>query len=165
MSKLRAIWQIMRIEHGFMLIIAVLIGAAISNREFIRYGYNLLFASLSSFLIGVSAFTLNDYMDLKVDKKNKRMDRPLVRGDLKPRTALLLFFILFPTGILLSLLVNTRCFFIAVLTGILAVLYDIKLKKIKVAGNFYIAYTTAIPFIFGSVAVSERVPMLLSFYQ
>jgi len=158
MSKLRAIWELMRLEHGFMLIIAVLIGAAISNQEFTRYGYDLLFAFLTALLLEASTFSLNDYVDLEVDKKNRRVDRPLVRGDLKPKTALLLFFLLFPAGILFSLLVNMRCFYIAILTGALAVLYDLKLKKVKFVGNFYIAYTTAIPFIFGSVAVSEHIP-------
>lgn len=158
MSKLRAIWELMRLEHGLMLIVAVLIGATVSNREFTMYGYNLLFAFLTALLLEASTFSLNDYVDLEVDKKNRRMDRPLVRGDLKPKTALLLFFLLFPAGISFSLLVNMKCFYIAVLTGALAILYDLKLKKVKFVGNFYIAYTTAIPFIFGSVAVSEYVP-------
>jgi len=48
------------------------------------------------------------------------------------------------------------CFVIALVTALLSVLYDTKMKKIKLVGNFYIAYIMAIPFIFGGVAVLEN---------
>ncbi|MCK4347494.1 MAG: UbiA family prenyltransferase, partial [Thermoplasmatales archaeon] len=92
----------------------------------------------------------------EIDKKNKRVDRPLVRGDLLPKTALYLFFVLFPLGILCSFFVNYTCFIIALITALLAILYDVKMKKIKFLGNFYIAYVMAIPFIFGAAAVIKE---------
>ena len=68
------------------------------------------------------------------------MDRPLVRGDLSAKSALNLFFIFFPLGLICSFFVNWTCFFIAIITAFLAILYDVYLKKIKLIGNFYIAY-------------------------
>ena len=103
-----------------------------------------------------STFALNDYYDLEIDKKNKRNDRPLVRGDLSPRTALYLFYVLFPLGIICSFFVNITCFTIAFVTALFAIFYDVKLKKIKLLGNFYIAYAMAIPFIFGGAAVIKE---------
>ena len=157
MKKIKAIWQLMRLEHGVMIAKAVLIGSLIALKgqglppfdKFILAFFTVLF-------IEISTFSLNDYYDLEIDKKNKREDRPLVRGDLSPKSALYLFYILFPLGIICSYFVNFICFLIALITALLAVLYDTKMKKIKLLGNFYIAYIMAIPFIFGGAAVAAE---------
>jgi len=144
-----------------MIFIAILIGSVISQRTL----YNitdippidkLLLTFFTALFLEASTFALNDYYDFKIDKLNKRIDRPLVRGDLLPKTALYLFFILFPLGILCSFFVNYTCFIIALITALLAVLYDVKMKKIKFLGNFYIAYVMAIPFVFGAAAVIKE---------
>ena len=157
MKKLNAIWQLMRLEHGLMLILAILIGSLISleGQSFPQIDKFLL-AFLTALFIGASTFALNDYFDVEIDKKNKRIDRPFVRGDISSKTALYIFFIIFPLGILCSYFVNLTCFIIALITGFFAIIYDIKLKKIKLLGNFYIAYSMAIPFIFGGAAVIEE---------
>ena len=140
-----------------MIAIAILIGSLIALKgqglppfdKFILTFFTALF-------LEASTFALNDYCDLEIDKKNKREDRPLVRGDLSPKSALYLFYIFFPLGIICSYFVNLACFIIALITALLAVLYDTKMKKIKLLGNFYIAYVMAIPFIFGGAAVIAK---------
>lgn len=156
MKKLKAIWELMRLEHGVMIFIAILIGSiiALEGKGFPPWD-NFILTFLTALFLEASTFALNDYYDLEIDKKNKRTDRPLVRGDLKPETAVLLFFIFFPLGIICSYFVNLTCFIIALITALLAILYDVKLKRIKLLGNFYIAYVMAIPFVFGGVAVIE----------
>ena len=162
MKKVRAIWELLRLEHGVMIAIAILIGSLIALKgegfppidKFILTFFTALF-------LEASTFALNDYYDLDIDKKNKRTDRPLVRGDISPKTALYSFFILFPLGIICSYFVNIACFIIALVTALLAILYDAKMKKIKLIGNFYIAYVMAIPFIFGGAAILERNELLL----
>ena len=157
MKKIKAIWELMRLEHGVMIAIAILIGSLVALKgqglppfdKFILTFFTALF-------LEASTFALNDYCDLEIDKKNKREDRPLVRGDISPNSALYLFFILFPLGIICSYFVNLACFIIALITALLAILYDTKMKKIKLVGNFYIAYVMAIPFIFGGVAVATK---------
>lgn len=157
MKKIKAIWELMRLEHGVMIAIAILIGSLVALKgqglppfdKFILTFFTALF-------LEASTFALNDYCDLEIDKKNKREDRPLVRGDISPKSALYLFFILFPLGIICSYFVNLACFIIALITALLAILYDTKMKKIKLVGNFYIAYVMAIPFIFGGVAVAAK---------
>jgi len=156
MKKLRAIWELMRLEHGIMIAIAVLIGSLValggeslpSFDKFILTFFTVLF-------LEASTFALNDYYDLEIDRKNRRMDRPLVRGDLSRETALYIFVILFPLGVICSFFVNLTCFIIALITGLLGVFYDVSLKKIKILGNFYIAYAMAIPFVFGGVAMVQ----------
>lgn len=156
MKEIKAIWELMRLEHGVMIAIAILIGSliALEGQAFPPVDKFLL-TFFTALFLEASTFALNDYYDLEIDKKNKRMDRPLVRGDLSPESALLLFFIFFPLGLFCSFFVNWTCFFIALITALFAILYDVYLKKIKLIGNFYIAYVMAIPFIFGGAAVTS----------
>jgi geranylgeranylglycerol-phosphate geranylgeranyltransferase len=142
----------MRLEHGVMIAIAILIGSLIAARTFPVFDKFIL-TFFTALFLEASTFALNDYYDFEIDKKNKRIDRPLVRGDISKNTALYLFFILFPLGIVCSYFVNLTCFIIALVTALFAIFYDVVLKKIKLLGNFFIAYTMAIPFIFGAASV------------
>ena len=154
MKKIKAIWELLRLEHGVMIAIAILIGSLIALKgEGLPPFDKFLFTFFTALFLEASTFALNDYYDLEIDKKNKRIDRPLVRGDLSQKSALYFFFILFPLGIVCSFFVNLTCFIIALITALLAVVYDARMKKIKLLGNFYIAYVMAIPFIFGGAAV------------
>jgi geranylgeranylglycerol-phosphate geranylgeranyltransferase len=155
MSKAKALWELTRLEHGLMLGIAVLVGAIIAAGGFPSDWFKFTFAFLTALLIEVSTFALNDYYDYEIDKANNRTDRPLVRGELTKRDALVVFAVLFPVGILCSVLVNWTCFIIALSSAVLAVAYDAALKRVKLVGNFYIAYTMAIPFVFGAASVLD----------
>ncbi len=160
MKKLKAIWELMRLGHGVMLFIAILIGSLISQKTLFDNLnlplLNIILTFFTALFLEASTFALNDYYDLEIDRINKRTDRPLVRGDLSPKTALNIFYLLFPLGLLCSYFVNMTCFFIALITALISVLYDVKMKKIKLIGNFYIAYIMAIPFVFGGVTVHVK---------
>jgi len=140
-----------------MLFIAILIGSLISQKALFNNLnlpiLNIFLTFFTALFLEASTFALNDYYDLEIDRINKRTDRPLVRGDLSPKTALNLFYLLFPLGLLCSYFVNMTCFLIALITALISVLYDAKMKKIKLIGNFYIAYIMAIPFVFGGATV------------
>jgi len=156
MNKLKAIWQLMRLEHGVMIALAILVGYLIAVQNNIppleTIILPLLFSFFTAFFLQASTFALNDYYDLDIDRRNQRTDRPLVRGDLTPKTAVYLFLFLFPLGIICSSFVNLTCFLIALITGLLSIVYDTVLKKMKLLGNFFIAYVMAIPFVFGGAA-------------
>ena len=161
MRKIRAIWELMRLEHGVMIALAILIGAYIAQKDLPSID-KFVFTFFTALFLEASTFALNDYFDYEIDKKNKRVDRPLVRGDVLPKTALLLFFVFFPLGILSSYFVNLTCFLIALITAIFAVFYDVVLKKVKLLGNFFIAYVMAIPFVFGGAAVVSSSTLTLN---
>jgi geranylgeranylglycerol-phosphate geranylgeranyltransferase len=160
-EKIKAIWELMRLEHGVMIAIAIFIGLLLSlqvNQKLTLTTIpwdNFFLTFCTALFLEASTFALNDYYDLEIDKKNKRADRPLVRGELEPKTALYLFYIFFPLGLLSSFFVNFTCFIIAVITALMAIFYDTYLKKIKLLGNFYIAYVMAIPFVFGAAAATQ----------
>jgi geranylgeranylglycerol-phosphate geranylgeranyltransferase len=157
MKKLKAIWELMRLEHGVMLFLAILIGSLISQKTLYDNLnlplLNIILTFFTALFLEASTFALNDYYDLAIDRINKRTDRPLVRGDISPKTALNIFYLLFPLGLICSYFVNMTCFLIALITALISVLYDVKMKKIKLIGNFYIAYIMAIPFVFGGATV------------
>jgi len=115
MKKIKAVWELMRLEHGVMIAIAILIGSLIALKgEGLPPFDKFILPFFTALFLEASTFALNDYYDLDIDKKNKREDRPLVRGDLT------------------------------------------KMKKVKLIGNFYIAYVMAIPFVFGGAAVVAK---------
>ncbi len=154
MKKLKAIWELMRLEHGVMLFLGILIGSVIAlGGSGLPPWDKFILTFFTALFLEASTFALNDYFDLEIDKNNNRTDRPLVRGELKPKTALIIFAVFFPLGIISSFFVNAACFVIAVITAIFAILYDSHMKKVKFLGNFYIAYVMAIPFVFGGAAV------------
>jgi geranylgeranylglycerol-phosphate geranylgeranyltransferase len=157
MKTMKAIWELMRLEHGVMLFLAILIGSLISQKTLYDNLnlplVNIVLTFCTALFLEASTFSLNDYYDLEIDRINRRTDRPLVRGDISPKTALYLFYFFFPLGLLCSFFVNMTCFLIALITALLSVLYDMKMKKIKLIGNFYIAYIMAIPFIFGGATI------------
>ncbi|UCD14410.1 MAG: UbiA family prenyltransferase [Thermoplasmatales archaeon] len=155
MKKLKAVWELMRLEHGIMIAIAILVGSLIAEKALPIFDKFIL-TFFTALLLEASTFALNDYYDLDIDRKNKRNDRPLVRGDLSPKTALYLFIVFFPLGIICSYFVNLTCFIIALVTALLAILYDAQFKKIKLLGNFFIAYVMAVPFIFGGAAMLKE---------
>jgi len=156
-KKLKAIWELMRLEHGIMLFLGILVGSVIAlEGKTLPSWDKFILTFFTALFLEASTFALNDYFDLDVDIVNKRNDRPLVRGDIKPKTALILFGVFFPLGIICSYFVNFACFIIALITALFAILYDSHMKKIKFIGNFYIAYVMAIPFVFGGVAVIKE---------
>lgn len=160
MGKLRAIWELTRLEHGMLIAIAILIGALIAGSA-LPPADSYVFAFLTAMFLEAGTFALNDYFDLEVDRRNQRIDRPLVRGDIEPRTALWIYAVTMPAGMIAAYQVNSTCFLIAVINAVIATLYDVKLKEIKVIGNFYIAFIMAIPFVFGATSVSPHIPVVI----
>ncbi|MFO7792510.1 MAG: UbiA family prenyltransferase [Candidatus Saliniplasma sp.] len=161
MGKLKGLWDLIRLDHGLMLAVAVFIGAVIAQKGIPTDLWKLTLATLTAVFLEISTFALNDYYDYPIDKRNNRADRPLVRGDLAPSTAVAVTLTFFPLGIITAFFVNYVCFLIALITGVFALLYDIKFKKIKLVSNYYIAYTMAIPFLFGGVAFSPDIPPII----
>ena len=69
MKKLKAIWELMRLEHGIMIALAILVGSLIAAMTLPVLDKFILAFFTALFLEG-STFALNDYYDLDIDKKN-----------------------------------------------------------------------------------------------
>ena len=152
---LKAFFRLTRIEHSLFLALAVLVGEIVVTKDIQLWP--TVFGVLSVFFIGMGSFALNDFMDYPTDKKNKRKDRPIVSGTISAWAAMVTTKISFPLGILFALLINLNCFWIAVVFSVLAIGYSYVLKKLLLLGNMFIAFSMAIPFIFGSYIISDQI--------
>jgi len=155
MKTLRALADLTRVFPNQLMIGAgVLIGevVALSGLPPLRLA---VLGFVGPSVLGASTFAMNDYYDLESDRMGGRRDRPLVRGDISPRTARNVFLVGFPVGLVLSSIINLGCLVIAVVFALLALAYNLRLKQTGLPGNLFIASTMAIPFIYGSVAVGE----------
>ncbi len=144
---IKAVWQLTRLEHGLIYGLGVIAGVFISLGSFdLRLS---ILGFLTALFLQASAFALNDYYDYEVDVINKRFDRPLARGELGRRDALIIAILTAIPGFVFSLLISFEAFMLALIITILGYLYDVKLKELGLLGNAYIAFSMAAPFIFG----------------
>ncbi len=163
-SRIKTIWELTRLEHGLMYGCGVIIGIVIAGGSSYEPA---IFGFLTAFFIQAGTFALNDYYDLESDVANRRMDRPLVRGDIRKEEALLIACIATTIGVIFAIFLSTILknpifFLIALALAALGVLYDIKIKEFLAVSNFYIAGTMAIPFIYGGLITEpDRIEVML----
>ena len=153
LKKIKALWALTRLEHGLMYGCGVIIGIVIAGGS--SYEPAIL-GFCTALFIQAGTFALNDYCDLESDRANQRMDRPLVRGELREKEALLVACLATTIGIIFAIflsaiLENLIFFLLALALAALGILYDVKMKEFLAVSNFYIAFTMAVPFIFGGL--------------
>ena len=154
MGKFKAVLRLTRIEHSFMLVVAVLAAELISGG--LPAPLVLAASFATPIFISMASFAINDYFDVDVDRANKKRDMPLVSGDLSRCEALYVAYASLAIGIFASLLINAYAFIIAAVFGALAMLYSYRLKETLLLGNMYIAFSMAIPFIYGNFVMAAH---------
>jgi geranylgeranylglycerol-phosphate geranylgeranyltransferase len=151
LKKLKAIWELTRLEHGIIYALGLLLSLIIAY-ERLPDAQVAVAGMLGAILAEMGAFALNDYFDVDVDVKNNRLDRPIVRGDITKSEALLIFVITSLLSVVsISFMGYLGATIVLVALVIFGVLYNYKLKEYGVWGNVYISFTMASPFLFGSV--------------
>ena len=162
MSRIRAFMRLTRIEHSIMLIVAVLAAELIADAGRLPGVFILFMSLLTPALVSMGSFAINDYYDIETDRANRRKDRPIVAGVIKPAEAFRTAMACFVIGVLASAFINAAAFLIALVFAALAYAYSYRLKNMLLIGNAYIAFSMAIPFIYGSYVVSDSMlPSLL----
>ena len=154
MKKLSAYLRLFRIEHAVLLAAAVLLSELLSSNAAgsAMPAVPVLLISLAvPFLIEMGSFALNDYMDEKTDRTNRRLDRPIATGDIDSTDALAASAACYIAGVFIAVGLPLSAFAVAALFALLSVAYNWKLKDLPLLGNFYIACTMAIPFLFGNL--------------
>jgi geranylgeranylglycerol-phosphate geranylgeranyltransferase len=141
---------------------AVLVGAVlVRDYEQAVLGWNLAYGFLTGFLLTAASMVINDYYDRQIDAVNEP-DRPIPSGLVKPRSALMLALSLTFAGFAAAYLSNTSnglCLFAAVVAWSIFVLYTTVGKRSGLPGNFLVSFCVAIPFIYGSVAATQRLEL------
>lgn len=116
------------------------------------YFYAPAIAGLATFLICAAGNTVNDIVDIEVDRVN-RPNRVLVRGVLTIRYAHVLSIILNGAALLLAISVSWDVTVIALVFIGLLYLYNYIMKKVALVGNIIISFLAGLTFIMGGVAV------------
>ncbi len=106
-------------------------------------------------LVSMGAFAINDYFDVGVDRKNGFLNRPLVDHTFTKAEAIYIYLLTTTFGIIASILINPYVFLITLLFAAAAYFYSYKLKEVVIIGNAYIAFSMAIPFIYGNYIITN----------
>ncbi len=146
MNKLLATIKLLRPVNLILSGTTVLIAAAIVDS--LDHQSLLLRGVLVVISFTGAANALNDYLDLNVDLINRRK-RPLPKGDLSTKSALVLSVILFGVGTVLSMTVSMLASLIAVGIAMpLIIAYNIRLKGTLLIGNATVSLILAMAFLF-----------------
>jgi geranylgeranylglycerol-phosphate geranylgeranyltransferase len=151
-AKARGLADLLRPELPFAAGVCVVTG------ELLALGHlptvsNAIFGFLIGFLISGSAMVLNDYFDVGVDRVN-HPERPLPSGRVKPAEAVIFAGALSASGLATTLLWNLQVFVLAAVVLAVSVFYNWRYKEAGLLGNFMVAFSVAMTFVLGGVAVS-----------
>ncbi len=163
MNKLHGFIKLMRIPNDIVIGLAVLVGEVIEKGS-LPGAPHIFFGFLSGFLTSASVMVLNDVVDIKIDMINAP-ERPLPKGVISLQSAKLFGILLFLLAVASSLPLPLLNITIVVLFWILGVLYNLYLKKTGLLGNIIVSLSVAIPFIYGGIAVSNRISLLIILFS
>ena len=147
--------SMIRPANSIMVGFAVVVGIAVTSNS---YHEILTLTSLLGFLTGffISSFSMvsNDIYDLEVDRVNQPR-RPLPSGAISVREATIFSMVLLILGLLVSIPLSIVNFGIAAIFAFIGWSYNYQGKKMGLFGNSLVALSLAIPYIYGSVALSN----------
>lgn len=148
LKKIEAVLNLCRPANVVLTMVSVFIGAwicgTLNNPEFV----------LSGMLIGgflcAGSNALNDFYDIEIDRINKP-ERPLPAGLIAPVWGLFWGVFLVFLSLYWSLLLGWEQFFFVLAAAAILWLYNYRGKRTAVLGNFLVALSAALAFIFGGM--------------
>ena len=158
MEAVKGSIELMRLVNGFMVAVAVVVGALISGLH-----YHTLYttiAMLSAFLTATSGYILNDWKDVEIDKINCP-ERAIPSGKVSKNTALILAIIFMVVGDIIIWFTNLECILIIMIGSVLIVAYSLWLKKAGFIGNLTVAVLTGFCLLVGGASVLPLNPLAL----
>ena len=121
------------------------------------------FAVVATVLATGGGNAINDYFDREIDAIN-RPGRPIPRGAVSPRGALLFSGLLFAVAVGLTLLLPLFAVAIALINLVALVAYTELFKGLPGVGNALVAYLTGSTFLYGGAAVEGNLsPVVVLF--
>ena len=121
-------------------------------------------AFLVVFFAAIGSFAFNDYCDFDVDKRNNRLDRPLVSELISRKLALGIGVASFLLVIILSLFLNLLAMFLVLFSLPLFFLYSLGLKKTFFVKNLLIAYAYVATIFLGSIVSDASLEILIVYF-
>ncbi len=157
MRKFVGYLRLMRPVNCLMMGFAVIVGAALANPNGLGvFWQNLAYSFLTGFLLTGASMAMNDYYDREIDAINEP-NRPIPSGLIKPKNALIFAFVLTAAGFVVAYLTNILCLFTALIAWIVFLAYTTIGKRSGLPGNLLVSTCVAIPFIYGSIAITSEI--------
>ncbi len=148
--------RLFRFGNGLMGILGVVIGAFIAvGFDIVDHVLNLVIASLVVVIFMAGGNSLNDYIDREIDK-TAHPDRPLPKGEIQPKTALILGISGILAATVLSVaMMSVTVTIVVIISAALMISYEMFLKQRGFVGNLTIALLTGMIFLFGGAVVGN----------
>lgn len=140
-----------------MMGLAVVVGYIIVNG--FLFSYQIVYGFITAFLLTAASMVINDYYDREIDALN-RPDRPIPKGLMNPREALIYGFILSGVGLVAAFLIGPIASLLALTFFALSVLYNTRGKKLGLLGNAMVATCVTAPIIYGGILVEVKANIL-----
>ena len=152
MGKLMGFLRLIRPLNCLMMGFAVIVGASLVST--LNFTINLLLGFATSFALTAASMVINDYYDREIDAINEP-NRPIPRGDVSPKAALIFALVLSIIGFVAAFETNLPSLLVAVIAWIIAITYITKGKGTGLPGNFLVSATVVIPFIYGGLTAGQ----------
>lgn len=151
-NKIVSLLAMMRLPNCIMIGFAVIVGEFISSQvvpaRAAFYGFGAGFSLLAASMI------LNDYFDREIDAINEP-SRPLPSGSVQSSEALSFALILAALGLLSAASTGTPTLILAIISLLIMISYNARVKQTGFLGNVFVSLNVAIPFIYGGFAVGK----------
>ncbi|CAI50326.1 (S)-2,3-di-O-geranylgeranylglyceryl phosphate synthase [Natronomonas pharaonis DSM 2160] len=150
MERVRGLVELLRpgnaVAAGGLTFIGAFVAGGLSSPQ------SMAFAVVATVLATGAGNAINDYFDRDIDAINEP-DRPIPRGAVSPRGALVYSVALFAVAVVLTLLLPWLAIAIAAINLVALVAYTEVFKGLPGVGNALVAYLTGSTFLYGGAAV------------
>jgi geranylgeranylglycerol-phosphate geranylgeranyltransferase len=159
MNKLSGFVRLMRPLNCIMMGFAVAVGALLGFGQVGNFDWlRVFYGALTGFMLTAASMALNDYYDRAIDAINEPL-RPIPSGLVTPREAVIFTSVLCVIGFISAALTSLICFAVAIIAWIILMTYVTVGKRSGLPGNFLVSTCVAIPFLYGSIALLDYVPL------
>ena len=152
MGKLIGFLRLTRPLNCLMMGFAVIVGASLVSP--LNFTINLLLGFVTAFSLTAASMAINDYYDREIDAINEP-NRPIPRGDVNPKEALIFALVLSIIGLIAAFTTNLPSLLVALAALIISITYITKGKGTGLPGNFLVSASVVIPFIYGGLTVGQ----------
>ncbi len=159
MGRISSFVRLMRSVNCVMMGFAVFVGAVLADSQFLNaWWLRVVYGFLTGFTLTAASMALNDYYDRSIDAINEP-SRPIPSGAVSVKETLAVVLLLSTLGFVFACLTSAACLVVAVIAWIILVAYVTVGKRTGLAGNFLVGACVSLPFIYGSVAVTDQVQL------
>ncbi|ERG96960.1 geranylgeranylglycerol-phosphate geranylgeranyltransferase [Haloquadratum walsbyi] len=152
-GTIRGIIDLMRIGNAVAAGVLTFTGAFVAGGLAVT-AIHLIGAIAATIFATAAGNAINDYFDRAIDRINRPM-RPIPRGAISERGAIIFSGLLFVAAIVSTLVLPVIAIALAVANLLALVAYTELFKGLPGVGNIVVAYLTGSTFLFGAAAVGQ----------